>query len=90
MCSGSMPAMSVALDPERTRCMVSINSWKSGSPDVFQSGHRSGDVADGQAGHRLDDGSNITLGGEFCQRRELVESAAEIGVQADGVYPGNT
>ena len=61
-----------------------------GPPDVFAGGQCGGQVADGQPGHRFDDGLDAALGGKFRQDRELVEGAAQIGIEAHDVDQRNT
>ncbi|BBY72352.1 hypothetical protein MPRI_45390 [Mycobacterium paraintracellulare] len=57
------------------------------SPNVFRGGQAGGEVTDGQSGHRFHDGTDAALGGKFGQRRELVEGARKVGVEAHHVDP---
>lgn len=57
------------------------------SPNVIRGGQAGGEVADGQAGHRFHDGTDVAPGGMLGQRRELVKGARKVWIEAHHVDP---
>ena len=87
--AGSMAARSAAAGTGSHQMHGVDQQPEVGPPHVFERGERGRQVADGQAGHRFDECLDASSGGELRQRGELIETAREIGVEADHIYPGN-